>query len=85
MPAFVAGDNGAPGTVFKAIVPADADLPLYNDGFVRKLFVGGAGNLVIMGWDGTIVTLAVLAGQELNVAPKQIRAATTATLIVAYY
>jgi hypothetical protein len=47
--------------------------------------VGGAGNLVLGMWDGSTVTIPVVAGQELQVSPKLVKTATTATNLFAKY
>jgi hypothetical protein len=62
-----------------AVTPADADLAVP----ARGLYVGGAGDVVIMTPLGTTLTLVgVVAGSILPIAAKQVRAATTATNIV---
>lgn len=61
-----------------AITPADTNLATVPD----AIYVGGAGNLVVRGDDGTDATFAVTAGQTVPIAPTQVRAATTATGII---
>lgn len=52
----------------------------------KGLFIGGAGNIALMGDDGVSVTFAVTAGQFLPLCPTRILATgTTATGIVALY
>ncbi len=66
-----------------AVTPADTDLV---DGTARGLYVGGAGNVTIMNPDGTTVQfVGVLAGTWMPVMCRQVRAATTATSIVALF
>ena len=54
-------------------------------GSFRRLFVGGAGNVVVKGLDGNTFTLtAVAAGTTLDVSGLAVvKASTTATLMVA--
>jgi hypothetical protein len=53
---------------------------------IRWLYVGGAGNVVVTNEDDTDVTFtAVPAGTRLDISPKKLKVATTATLIVAVY
>lgn len=67
-----------------AVTPADSNLP---NGTCRALWVGGTGNLSLLFAKDTVpVTIsAVPAGTLLQFSCKQVRAATTATLIVALY
>ena len=52
----------------------------------KGLWVGGTGNVVVTMWDGTTATFtAVPAGTLLKVSPKLVKAATTATLIIALF
>lgn len=52
----------------------------------KSLWIGGTGNVVVTMWDGTTATFtAVPAGTRLPVSPQLVKAATTATLIVALY
>lgn len=67
-----------------AIVPSDStDLPLA----ARAIFVGGAGNIVLVTLRGTTLTFkGLLAGQILPVAAARVRAtSTTATDLVALF
>lgn len=58
----------------------DTDLSGYG---AKKIYIGGAGNLVVIPLNGSAaVTLPVVAGAVLEVCPKKIMAATTATGIV---
>lgn len=66
---------------FEAITPSDTTA-LEN---IRALVIGGAGNLVLTNSNGDDVTFAVVAGQTLLVSPAKVKAATTATTIVALY
>lgn len=73
----------SPAAKSVAITPADADLA---DGIARGLYVGGTGNVTIQNQDGTTcVFTSVPAGSFLPVCCKQVRAATTATAIVALF
>lgn len=67
----------------QAVTPSDtAALPAGCKG----LWIGGAGNVVVTMWDGTTATFsAVPAGTSLPVSPKLVKAATTATLIIALF
>lgn len=67
-----------------AVTPSDSTLL----GSVRALYVGGAGDLVVefSGNEGTNITLAAVpAGTLLPIRVSRVRAATTATNIVALY
>lgn len=69
---------------FRAISPSDTvDLP---DG-VRGVYVGGPGNIAIVGLDGAVVTFTgVLVGSILPVQARRINVTnTTATNLVALY
>jgi hypothetical protein len=50
---------------------------------VKGLFIGGAGDVVLTDQNGTDATFTCVAGQLLPVSPKHVKAATTATAIVA--
>lgn len=72
-----------PGYKFAAITPHDStDIPL-----TRKVYVGGAGNVVAVDADGNAVTFtAVPAGTMLDIAVRRINStSTTATAMVAIY
>lgn len=78
---FAATANSNPAINAVAVTPADIDL----DNYARGLYVGGSGDVVVqMAGDESIVTFsAVPAGTILPICVSQVRAATTATLIVA--
>lgn len=80
---FSATANSDPAINAVAVVPADADLANY----ARGLYVGGTGNVVVQmaGNENTVTFSAVPAGSILPICVSQVRAATTATLIVALY
>jgi hypothetical protein len=64
-----------------AVTPSDATPISCN-----RVWVGGVGNLVVTMQDGQILTFtAVPAGTMLPISVTRIRAATTATLILALY
>lgn len=67
----------------RAVTPSDTT----NIGGCRGLWVGGAGALTLDFADGAtnIVFSGVPAGTLLPIAPAKVKAATTATLIVALY
>jgi len=74
-----------PGYKFVAITKSDDaadDIPL-----TRKVYVGGAGNVVAVDADGNAVTFtAVAAGTMLDIAVRRINStSTTATAMVAIY
>lgn len=75
--------SGGPAGTAKAVTPSDTT----TIGGCRGLYVGGAGNLTLDFADGTtnILFSAVPAGTVLPVAPLKVKAATTATSIVALY
>lgn len=82
MPMLSANDT-APGRIWRAITPAD-DVVLGLD--LRALFVGGAGNLVLVDYDGNTATFTgVAAGTMLPIRPRRVLAASTATLIIGIY
>lgn len=81
-----------PEVATRPITPADADFTFtIGSGvpfpvLVRKISVGGAGNLVYRLVGDTVdITRAVVAGQEITGLFKRIGASTTATGIVGYY
>jgi hypothetical protein len=78
---FSATANSNPAINAVAVIPADVDLANY----ARGLYVGGAGNVVVQmaGEENTVTFSAVPAGTILPICVSQVRAATTATLIVA--
>jgi hypothetical protein len=73
----------APATTARAVTPSDTT----TLGGSRALWVGGAGNLTLDFADGAtnILMSGVPAGTLLPVAVLKVKAATTATLIVALY
>jgi hypothetical protein len=73
----------APATTARAVTPSDTT----TLGGCRALWVGGAGNLTLDFADGAtnILMSGVPAGTLLPVAVLKVKAATTATLIVALY
>lgn len=75
--------SGGPASTAKAVVPSDATII----GGCRGLWVGGAGNLTLDFPDGNnnILFSGIPAGTLLPVAPLRVKAATTATSIVALY
>jgi hypothetical protein len=79
MPAW----ENTPAQRFAPVVPSDATV--YSPAF-RRLFVGGAGTVTVVGQDGVSATFTVGAGVDLNVSGSKVMATgTTATLIVAMY
>lgn len=84
MPDFTPSNPGAlfPALKLTSVTPSDStDLS-----GCRALWVGGAGNLVVMAANDTVaVTLVVPAGVLIPVFARRVMAATTATLIVALY
>lgn len=73
-----------PSAKYEAITPADTDL----SDFTRAIYVGGAGDItVLMGSDQltTVTFVGVSAGSMLPIIASQIKAATTATNIVALF
>lgn len=83
MPNFTA-DQAAPAVSWAAVTPSDsANMPAG----CRSIYVGGAGNIVAVGWDNTVATFtAVPVGTVLPIQAKRINATnTTATLMIAMY
>jgi hypothetical protein len=76
------GDVPAVGGIAVDISSTDFTPP---SGSFRRLYVGGAGNIVIKGLDGNLFTLtAVPIGTQLNVSGLAVmKTSTTATLMVA--
>ena len=71
-----------PSGTFQTITPNDAtDL---SPAKIRGIYVGGAGNLAVQGFndDDTITFVAVPAGTLLPIMVKKVMAATTATNLV---
>ncbi len=75
-----AGGVGYPVTKFKSAIPDDtANLDHLPDG----LYVGGAGNLTVMGIDGVQATFIVTAGSYHPLRPRRIMSTgTSATNII---
>lgn len=73
----------SPAQLAASVTPADTDLP----NVARGLYVGGAGDVVVyMVGSTTEVTFAgVTAGSILPIRVSQVRAATSATNIVALW
>lgn len=83
MPNFTA-DQAAPAVSWTAVTTSDTvNMPAG----CRSIYVGGAGNIVAVGWDNTVATFtAVPAGTVLPIQAKRINATnTTATLMIAMY
>lgn len=77
-------DMAAPAEDWRNVTPSDTvNLPVG----CRSVYVGGAGNIVLVSRGGNTVTFtAIPAGSVLPVMPMRINATnTTATLIVALY
>ena len=72
-----------PAETARAVTPSDTT----TIGGCRAIWVGGAGNLTLDFSDGAtnIVISAIPAGTLLPIAPLRVKAATTATSIVALY
>jgi hypothetical protein len=72
-----------PSATARAVTPSDTT----TLGGARALWVGGAGNLTLDFADGTtnVVITGVPAGTLLPIAPLRVKAATTATNVVALY
>jgi len=70
--------------IYKAVTPSNST---DFDVLCRALYVGGAGNLVAVMYDGTAVTFTgVPAGTLLPIAARRVNStSTTATSIVALY
>ena len=71
----------APATNWVAITPHDSTNLTY---YPRGVYVGGAGNVAAVDWDGTAVTfVGVQAGTILPIRPRRINSTnTTATSLV---
>ena len=78
------GGLGEPAIHAVAVTPSDADeLATVS----RALYIGGAGNVVVVTYGGDTVTLVgATAGQIIPIRVKQVKAtSTTATSIVSLY
>ena len=84
MPTAATSTNDpGPGQDHAAIVPNDSTT--YNPPF-RRLFIGGAGTVVITSRFGVDASYTVAAGTMLDVAGTKVKATgTSATLIVGIY
>lgn len=84
MGAFHSADQAAPAREWIAITPSDSALLPAG---CRGLYIGGAGNIALAGYDGTVVTFTgVLAGSVLPCGPTKVMTTnTTATAIVGLY
>lgn len=81
---LLSADQTAPGRTWASITPHDStNLP----GGCRAIYVGGAGNIALVGHDDVAVTFTgVLAGQILPCGAKRVNSTnTTATALVAIY
>ena len=78
---FASSGTTTPAAFGVAVTPADTDLA----NLTRAIYVGGTGSLeVMMAADDTVITfVGVLAGSMLPIRVSQIRAASTATDILA--
>lgn len=77
-------DQAAPARVWLTVTPSDSvNLPAG----CRALWIGGAGNVALVGEDNNVVTFSgVAAATILPIGPKRVNATnTTATPIVALY
>jgi len=73
----------SPGSLFIAVTPADTDL---TNGSCRGIYVGAAGNLTIKDLYGnTVLFVAPALGVIHPIQAIQIKAATTATSVIAVY
>lgn len=82
--AYHSSDQAAPARGWISVTPSDVtDLPAG----CRGLWVGGAGNVTMVGDNGTAVAFnGVAAGTHLPVGPVRVNSTgTTATAIVALY
>lgn len=77
-------DQAAPARNWLAVTPSDSTNLKAG---CRGLWVGGAGNVAVVGDDDVAVTLTgVAAGTCIPVGPKRVNSTnTTATLIIALY
>lgn len=77
-------DQAAPGRVWVSVTPSDSvNLPAG----CRSLWVGGAGNVALVGEDNVVFTFTgIAAGTVLPLGPKRVNSTnTTATLMAAIY
>lgn len=83
----MSNDITRPGESLVAVTKSDTDdVEKLGNAYPRALWVGGAGNVVMVAPDGRSATLSgVAAGTLLPLRFKRIGASTTATLMVAIY
>jgi len=83
MPA-ISQDLRSPGPAVDAFAITPSDTVNYTQGIARGLYIGGAGNVVLVTPQDNVVTFTgVLVGTVLNVCSKRINATlTTATNLV---
>ena len=77
-----------PAAKLVAVTPSDSvDIATFNGFYPRALWVGGAGNIVIVSPDGSSATVSgVAAGTLLPIQCRRVNStSTTATLIVGLY
>lgn len=69
------------------VTPADSDLPLVEASYTRALYIGIEGNVTVRmaGQENDVTFVAVPAGTMLPIRVSQVRAATTASAIIALY
>lgn len=67
--------------LFTSVTPSDSTVLTA----VRALYVGGAGVVVATNSAGNDVSFTVVAGTTLVISPTKVKAASTATLIVALF
>jgi hypothetical protein len=81
--AYSAAD-AAPAQNWTAVTPSDT---VYLPGGCRGIYVGGAGNVAVVGQNGIVATFtAIPVGTFMPCAAKRVNATnTTATLMVALY
>lgn len=84
---FAQSSTQQPAAEALEVTPADSDLPLYGAAYTRAIYVGGEGNLTVRmaGQENDVTFVAAPAGTLLPIRVSQVRAATTATNIVALY
>lgn len=82
---FAQSSTTQPAGEAEMITPSDTDLPYAQ--YSRAVYIGGEGDLVVMmaGRENIVTFAAVPAGTLLPIRVAQVRAATTATAIVALY
>ncbi len=84
MPAIPFAQDMQPARGGFAVTPTDGAGVQWTTGPVRSLWVGGAGNVALVGLDGNTVTLSgVAAGTLIPIGALRVNSTnTTATLIV---